>query len=450
MKERVERKLEAVQEVPKKTSARKWTESAKKVRGLVANMYLRAVTEGKPVAWVMFTLANELFVALDVFPVYPENYAALCATKRVGEPFIDKAEADGFSNVTCSYARIGLGYSAIWQETGEIPLMAPDGGMGKPIMMVGSALVCDTRYKWFQTFSRYLDVPYYAFDIVSPPAETAHRPDVREQYMKYNLEQLKGLLSFMEERLEKKVDWDKLDEVVRRGEETYRWWFDAYMLGGSAVPCPFPAEDSFRCFVPAFFMMGEVEALEFYKDLYQEIKYKADNKIGSIPEEKYRLLWGGGLPPWHTMGIMDYVEERGAVFVFQAAYVPMPPVDIPDRITNPLERMVYSRYASAIMRAEIDKKLGLFGACNVIGHGNPVLFVDQFKIDGVVMHWLRSCRGTTIGQVYQKRLLEERSDLPVLFLESDMCDVRDYFEEDWKMKLNAFLETLEARKKGGG
>ena len=65
-------KLETAQEVPKKTSAKKWTESAKKVRGLVANMYLRAVTEGKPVAWVMYTMANELFVALDVFPVYPD------------------------------------------------------------------------------------------------------------------------------------------------------------------------------------------------------------------------------------------------------------------------------------------------------------------------------------------------------------------------------------------
>jgi hypothetical protein len=147
---------------------------------------------------------------------------------------------------------------------------------------------------------------------------------------------------------------------------------------------------------------------------------------------------------------MDYVEEKGAVFVFQAVYLPMTPVDIPDRITNPLERMVYSRYQSATLRAEIDRKRDLFGVCNIVGLGNPLLFVDQFKIDGVVMHWLRSCRGTTIGQVYQKRLLEERSDLPVLFLESDMCDVRDYFEEDWKIKLNAFLETLEARKKGRG
>ncbi|MFQ5924546.1 MAG: 2-hydroxyacyl-CoA dehydratase subunit D [Dehalococcoidia bacterium] len=442
-----QKELEAIQEVPKRTSAKKWTESARKVRGLVRDMYVRAFTEGKPVAWVMVTLANELFVAMDVLPIYPENYAGLCATKRVGDPFIDRAEADGFSNVTCSYARIGLGYAALWKDMGEIPSFAPEGGMAKPIMMVGSSLVCDTRYKWFQTYSRYLDVPYYAFDMLDPPAATAYRPDVREQYIKYNLAQLQGLVSFMEECLGRKMDWDKLDEIVRRGEKTYALWYDAYMLAGRAVPCPFPAEDSFNCFVPAYFMMGEVEALDFYQGLYDEIKYKVDNKIGSIPEEKYRLLWGGGLPPWHTMQIFNYVEEQGAVFVFQSTYLPLRFADIPDRISDPLERMAHARYEATISRAEHDRKVGIFGLCDFVPPGSPLLFVDELKVDGVVMHWLRSCRGTTIGQIYQKNLLEEHTSIPTLFLESDMCDVRDYFEADWKMKLNAFLETLETRQK---
>ena len=436
-------------DVPKKTSARKWTESAKKVRGLVANMYLRALTEDKPVAWVMFSLTNELFLAMDVLPVYPENYAGLCATKRIGEPFIDRAEADGFSDVICSYARIGLGYSALWQDAGEIPEFAPDGGMAKPAIMIGSSLACDTRYKWFQAFSRYMDVPYYAFDTPNPTMDYAQRADVKEQYIKYNLAQLHGLVDFMEEHLGKKMDWDKLDEIVRRGEKTYQLWFDAYMMAGRAVPCPFPAEDSFRCFVPAFFMMGEVEALDFYQGLYDEIKYKTENKIGSIPEEKYRLLWGGGLPPWHTMGIFDYVEDRGAVFAFQSVYLPFHPADIPDRITNPLERLIRSRYELFKERADREKELGVFGFCNFVGLGNPLLFVDEFKVDGVVMHWLRSCRGTTIGQIYSKNLTEERTNVPTLFLESDMCDVRDYFEADWKVKLDAFIETLDARKRAG-
>ena len=433
----------------KKTSALKWTESAKKVRGIVKDMYVRAFMEQKPVVWVMFSLINELLVAMDVMPVYPENYAGLCATKRLGDPFIQRAEADGFSELTCSYARIGLGYAALTHDAGEVPAFAPDGGMGKPVMMIGSSLVCDTRYKWFQSFARYMDVPYYAFDMNGPPAATATRPDVREQYIKYSRSQLMGLITFMEQRLGRKMDWAKLEEVVRRSEKTSQLWSDAYMMAGAAVPCPFPAEDSFNCFVPAFFRMGEPEALDFYQGLYDEIKDRIDNKIAAMPNEKYRLIWGGGLPPWHTMQIFNYVEEQGAVFCFQSVYLPIRPAEVPDSVTDPLERMIRGRYDMYIRRSEIDRSMGLFGLCNFVGLGNPLLFVEPFKADGVVMHWLRSCRGTTIGQIFQKNLLEERAGIPTLFLGSDMCDVRDYFEADWKIKLRAFFETLDARKSAG-
>jgi len=111
--------------------------------------------------------------------------------------------------------------------------------------------------------------------------------------------------------------------------------------------------------------------------------------------------------------------------------------------------MIRGRYDMYIRRSEIDRSMGLFGLCNFVGLGNPLLFVEPFKADGVVMHWLRSCRGTTIGQIFQKNLLEERAGIPTLFLESDMCDVRDYFEADWKIKLRAFFETLDARKSAG-
>ena len=433
-----------------KTSAKHWTKSAGKVRGLVRDMYTRAFMEGKPVAWVMYAMVNEVFEALDVIPVYPENFGALCAVKRVGDPFIRRAEADGFSNVTCSYARIGLGYTALWQDTGQIPSSAPDSGMFKPVMLVGSSLACDTRIKWFQAFQRYVDAPHFSFDSPILPLDSALKPDVRNHYMKYMVAQLHGLVRFMEETLDRKMDWDRLDELVRRGQKTYGLFHDAFMLAGKTVPCPMPAEDAFNNFVPAFFMIGQQEALDFYQGLLDEIKEKIKNKQGTLAEEKHRLIWGGGLPPWHSMKMFNYVQEQGAVFVFQSVYLPMDEVDIPDRITHPLERMAYALYENAALRAEDDRRLNLSGLCNFVGLGNPLLFINDCSADGVVMHWLRSCRGTTVGQIYNKRLIEERSDVPVLFLESDMCDVNSFSEAAWKTKLDAFFETLENKKQGAG
>ena len=433
----------------KKTSAKHWTKAASRVRGLVRDMYTRAFREGKPVAWVMYAMVNEVFEAMGIIPVYPENFGALCAVKRVADPFIKRSEADGFSNVMCSYARIGLGYTALWQDTGEIPEFAPDSGMFKPVMLVGSSLACDTRFKWFQAFQRYVDAPHYSFDTPLPPLANANRPEVRSQYMKYMVAQLKGLVRFMEETLGKKMDWDKLDELVRRGQKTYGLFHDAFMTAGRAVPCPMPAEDAFNNFVPAFFMMGQPEALDFYQGLLDEINEKIKNGEGTIPDERYRLIWGGGLPPWHSMKMFNYVQEQGAVFVFQSVYIPMNEVDIPDRVRNPLERLAYAIYENAALRVEKDKSLGLHGLCNFVGLGNPLLYIDECGADGVVMHWLRSCRGTTIGQVYNKNLIEERSDVPTIFLESDMCDINSFSEEVWKTRLSALFEALESRKKGG-
>ena len=429
-----------------RTSAKHWTEGAKKVRGMVKDMYARAQSEGKPVAWVMFGLVNELFVAMDVLPVYPENYAGLCATKRIGEPFIQRAEADGYSDVTCSYARIGLGYTALWKDTGVIPDFAPDGGMAKPVMLIGSSMACDTRYKWFQSFTRYLDVPCYNFDMPIPPAGRPRRSDAVMHYLDYVLVQMRGLIAFMEKTLGKKMDWDKLMEVVRRSEKTNALWYQAYTLAAKADLCPMPAEDSLNCFVPGFFMSGTQEALDFYQGLYDEVKAKVDRKEGIIPEEKYRLIWGGGLPPWHTMDIFNYVEERGAIFVYQTTYQPFAPVELPDSVNDPLLRMVLMRSMPAGMRIAQEQGKRSKNTEGFAGVTSPIFFVEPFRAQGVVMSMLRSCRGTSIGQLHQKRMLEERSPVPVLILESDMCDVRDHSEAEWKRKLDTFFETMEARK----
>ena len=433
-----------------KTTARKWTESAKKVRGLVKDMYTRALVEGKPVAWVMLSMINELFLAMDVLPIYPENYASLCATKRVADPFIQRAEADGYSNVICSYARTGLGYAAFWQDTGAIPDFAPDGGMAKPVMLIGSSFMCDTRYKWFQALSRYLDVPCYNFDMPIPPAGRTRRPDEMLHYLNYTLTQLRGLIAFMEKTLGRKMDWDRLDEIVRRAEKTNALMFNSFILAASAEPCPMPAEDTFDNFVPAAYMSGSVEALEFYQGLHDEVKQRVDKKVGTIPEERHRLIWGGGIPPWHTMDIFNYVEDRGGGFVYQTSYQPFAPVEVPDSVTDPLMRMLIMRSRPAAAHIARQQGVQQSSLGDFSGMFSPVFLVTPFHAQGVVMSMLRSCRSATISHIHQRRLLEERSPVPVLILESDMIDVRDHPEAEWKMKLDAFLETLEAGIKASG
>jgi len=182
--------------------------------------------------------------------------------------------------------------------------------------------------------------------------------------------------------------------------------------------------------------------LEFYKELYAELQERVANGVGVIENERYRLLWAGGLPPWHTMWIFNYFEDRGAVFVIERVYRGYDPVDIPQSISHPLEKLAYRTFRRMTQKHEQAKA----------GTGSPnteflLEYIRDYQIDGMVMHATKSCRATTIGQLYQKSLIQESIDIPFLQLQSDIIDVRDFSEEQWRSSIDAFLETV-AHKKG--
>ena len=92
-----------VEEKKELTSAAKSTETAKKVRPLVKKLYAlahEAKEQGRPVAYGMLGCQyDEILRAMDITPIWTENYAGLCGTKRDAERFLMKAEYDGYSNV---------------------------------------------------------------------------------------------------------------------------------------------------------------------------------------------------------------------------------------------------------------------------------------------------------------------------------------------------------------
>ncbi|HPL31929.1 MAG TPA: 2-hydroxyacyl-CoA dehydratase family protein, partial [Smithellaceae bacterium] len=223
-----------------KTTAVKGTDTAREVRALVKNIYKsahEAKDQGKKVAYIMVASQyDEILRAMDIVPLPTENYAGLCAAKRDMDRFLLKAEADGYSQVLCSYARIGLGFDSLRKELGRIPEGSPDGGMPVPDMMLGSSAVCDPRFKWYQATSRYLEVPTFGIDVVAPPPQ-ADLNAVRDYYIQYQRDQLKGLIGFLEAQTGKKMDPDRLWEAIRLGDRAWQLWYDIDRLR-VAIPCP--------------------------------------------------------------------------------------------------------------------------------------------------------------------------------------------------------------------
>jgi benzoyl-CoA reductase/2-hydroxyglutaryl-CoA dehydratase subunit BcrC/BadD/HgdB len=431
----------------KKTTAVKTTEAANKAYSILKTFYKRAAeatANKEPVAWCMTNvLCEEILEAMGVQQIYTENFAGVCAAKKAAGYFIEIAEADGYSQDICSYVRTGVGYAIKRKELGVIPPEAPNGGMADPTLIVGSTTQCEPRYKWYQSLGRYMNVPYFCFENASLKVPCGvDADDIGEMVVKNVVKELKQFQKDLEKMLGHKMDEARLREIVENSEATKNTYWKCLEMSRN-IPCPMPAEDMFTIMPLGMFYMHKKESLEFFRALYAELEGRVKNKQGVIPDEKYRLLWGWGIPSWHSMSSFNYFEQRNAVCVMESCYSGCAGgvFEEGDKYSDPIERVVrgyFFRMNVANKRANINK---------VTPNVQTVLnLVHDFSCDGVVLNTQASCRPQSVGQKMAVEMLHKYIHVPVLILESDMADERNYSAADTNAHIDAFIETVGANK----
>jgi len=423
----------------------KTTEAAKNIRPLTKKISQEAhlaAAEGRPIAYCFIgSIFDEIIRTMGITPVWTENYAAIATIKRQGERFIAAAHNEGFPRDLCTYCTIQEGFDAMRQQLGGMPPDVPDGGMEKPTMMLGTGMmICDPRYKSYQVAQRYNDVPYYVTDLQWPPVDANVR-EVQDYYVRHTVEEFRGLIEFLEKQTGNKMDWDQLEERIALSDKTLKVWWEAYQLR-KAIPAPMPTEDAMSTMVPGFFWMGTQDALDFYQNLYDELKERVDNKIGTIPDEKYRLAWSFGLPPWFALVMFNYFESQGAVFPIEITYHPAAPVEIPSSVKDPLEKIALRFFKGATARYEQAQARS----------GDPQVewlreMIEDYKIDGVVAHRALTCRTVHVGQIHTLNVLKNHVDIPTLILEGDICDISAFDEATNRSKIDAFIEVVADSKR---
>jgi Benzoyl-CoA reductase/2-hydroxyglutaryl-CoA dehydratase subunit, BcrC/BadD/HgdB len=436
------------------------------VKELIAATH-RAKAEGKKLAYTFISCHYEEIVrAMDVVPVWTENFAGICGAKRDAERFLSRAESLDFSRSLCTYALCGIGFDQWREDLGEMPPDPPWGGQARPDMMLSSGqILCDPRNKWYQAAQQFMpDVPNYNVSIPWPLYDDdIELTEIEPYYIKHIVSELKGLIAFLEAQTQKRMDYDRLRELVNLTERTWNMIWETYELR-RAVPTPMDTGDAMNTMVPWAFMMATQESYNFFAELNQELKEKIARKEGVIKDEKYRLLWGGGLPAWFALKDFNYFNSKGAVFPVETTYRLIEPIyrlNIPDT-NDPLERIAYRwfRYWT-YMYDKAKKRPGSEPDVERL-----IQFIEDYKIDGVVMHEAFSCRTWHLGLIWQLNQLKkiykplpvltmepdgtqnvEYRELPTLILESDIIDINSYSEADTRNRIDAFIETLESIKK---
>ncbi|MEJ2738886.1 MAG: 2-hydroxyacyl-CoA dehydratase family protein [Dehalococcoidia bacterium] len=432
------------------------TQAAASIAPVVKSMITDAQiakAEGKPIAFTFIaSLCDEIIRAMDIQPAWVENYAGICGAKRDAQRFLERAESMYFSRSLCTYALCGLGFDSWREELGEMPPEPPWGGQVKPTVMLSSGqILCDPRSKWFQAAQHYMpDVPVY--NINSPYPAYATDYDYHETegyYVKHIVEELKGMIEFLEKHTNRKMDWAKLEELVDLVDRTYDLIVDTYDLR-RAVPTPMGTGDAMNTMVPIQFMMATQQAYDFFVDLNAELKEKIARKEGVIEDEKYRLIWGGGLPSWFALSDFNYFNSKGAVFPVETTYRTLEAtrdfdIDL-KKIKDPLEHIAWRWVKSWTYWYDRAKKRP--GSHPYVER--LIQYIEDFKIDGIIMHEAFSCRSWHVGLIWQLNHLKKiYRDMPSLILESDIIDISSYNEAETHARIDAFIDVLEAYKKRG-
>lgn len=368
----------------------------------------------KPLAWVTSGAPVELLRAFNIHSAYPEQYAAIYSARQATVRLCEVAEAAGFSQDLCSYARSNIG--------GVLrPDLAPLGGMPKPDLLVACNNICGTVLKWYEVLARHFQVPLLVLDT---PFLTG---ELTPQAKDYVLEQLWALVKELEQFTGRSFREENLAKEMERSREITALWKETRGYCQFS-PSPLNAPDLFINMAPIVVLRGSQAGIDFYRQLKTEVKERVELTQGAIAKEKIRLVWDN-IAIWPQLfKFYRMFSDKGACFVtdtysggWAVDHAPGTPME---SLASTYTEIFLNRSPQYRARQLID-------------------LIKDYKAHGFVMHSNRSCKPYSLVQEVIRKEVIRAAGVPGLVIEADMADPRAYAEEPVRNRVQAFLETLE-------
>lgn len=377
---------------------------------------------------------SELIRTFDMLPVYPEINALQSAMRKKSGGYIKEAERNAHSEDVCTYVKCDVGM----MMKGNI---GPTGTkIPEPDVLLLSYTGCFTFMKWFETLKR----EYPNAEVVMIHTPYQENAEITPEMTQYMVNQLKEeVIPKMEKVSGVKFDENKLKGFLKLSAEAEDWItkifdttkhkpspIDAYFAGVYYIG---PINIGFR---------GTPEAVEYYKELYSEIQERIRLGLGPVTpegemqEEKYRLVVEGP-PNWTSFReFWKIFYDMGAVIV-ASSYTKVGGVyDMgwrhdPERPLESLGEYCMNCYTNL----NIPQRIDLLSKC-----------IKDYQADGYVTNSIKSCNSFSAGQLGMMREIEDRLEVPVGFIESDLVDPRYFSYSNIKNRLESYFQMLAQRK----
>ena len=408
------------EEVKKKRTPPDPNSAKYKLGKIAADAYKDAIAakeRGEKVAWVSSNFPVEIPETMGIATVYPENQAAGIAARGAGTRMCEEAEADGYSNDICAYARISLAYAKLKS--------CPEQDVAMPDVLLCCNNICNCMIKWYENLSRDLSVPLIMLDIPFNPDD-----EVSDAQVAYVKGQFLDAIKRLEDITGKKWSDEKFQEVMNNSCRTSRAWLAATAMA-RYTPSPFNGFDLLNHMAVMVTARGKPEAAEAMETLLKE--YQENHDMGKSTfraEEKYRIMFEGiACWPW-LRATSTGLKSRGINMV-TTIYADAFGFDY-DSFDNMIR--AYCKVPNAInLETARDKRVKL---------------CKDNSVEGLLVHTNRSCKLWSGFMPEMSRQIGAECGIPVVSFDGDQADPRNFSEAQYDTRVQGLAEIMDSRKGG--
>jgi len=396
-------------------------------RDLMLHWYSRldeAARTGSPPSVCLMISGNcgELLEAFDAVPLYSEINALQLAIRHQSLEPILAAEEMGYAADNCAYVKTDMG--------AMLKGITPTGGkLPKPSLVLCNFVGCNTYIKWFEHLAELQGAPLFMLDVPFLRTEEPSKEDIA-----YVVQQLKEAVRTLEEITGRKFDYDRFREAVRCSSRVEELWSRIKHLARKS-PSPFDAYfDAITLMGPLYVYRATPAGVNFFEAALREMEEKVARGQGVYDQEKFRVVVEGPPPypffrafrdmfaKWRACAVASTYSTVGGLWEFGFRHNPDRPfeaVALHMLAHNVINRNYLQRYEQ-IRR-----------------------YVQEWNAQGVVIHFVKSCRLFSAGQGDMRDYFAKKLGIPTLYLESDLADPRYFSEAQIRNRIDAFFEALE-------
>lgn len=359
-----------------------------------------------PLAWCGVCAPFDLLSAMGITSCFVEFVGGMLSSSGQAGPFLEASEQAGFLADGCGWQRTVIGATV-------------GGFMPKPDLAIATNNPCASGLATVEHLARTFGSPLFVLNIP---------PDDSEENVRFLAQQLRAMAQFVTEHTGRVLDHERLRSAMEKTNQARAVAVEVLELA-RRVPSPANSTDlkNFGILLPLF--LGTQTAVDIAQAYRDEFAARSERGESGVPNERFRLMWlQESIQFKHPLIRMLAEEYRAAIVVEELNDIYWEPID-PDEPYVGLARRTLAFPFNGAADRRLQRITNLARSYRVHGAINPC-------------HW--GCRqGTGARGLVEAHLRE--LDLPLVNLEVDCADSRNFSEGQVRTRLEAFMEVLEGR-----